>query len=61
MQDTNWELLRTRIQTGIKTIEYQDQREDGETHFRYRGILAAYKSILNWMRMSDQGDEYHDA
>ncbi len=58
MNDTQWDLLKARILAGVKTIEYQDQREEGETHFRYRGMLCAYKSILNWMRMSEMGDEY---
>ncbi len=58
MNDPQWDLLKKRIQAGIKTVEYQDQLQTGETHFRYRGMLCAYKSILTWMRMSEMGDEY---
>lgn len=49
-----WQLLRSRIETGMAEIDKQDRGTDPETHARYRGMIVGMQSVLDWMYMSEQ-------
>lgn len=51
-----WNLLRSRIAAGMEYIEKHDRTTGTETHERYRGMVSAMQSVLDWMRMSDEGE-----
>lgn len=52
-----WSLLKTRIETGIETVKHQDRKDMGLTHEHYQGMVAGFQTVLDWMRMSEQGEE----